>query len=100
MEMAEQVIQERHPGLVVFTADRYKQLFSFPETLTLESCGFKAGMSRIDKNLTTLPPGERFVLIEKNACSFLRPIQWDMEHLLLCSSAMALILLYLSMGMN
>ena len=60
MEVAEQVVQDHHPGEEVFQAARYRQLFSYPGNLTLESCGFKPGKSHIDKNLTTLQPGKLY----------------------------------------
>ena len=48
---------DRHPGEAVFDNSQYLSLFSYPETLTLASCGFVLGRSRTDNKLVSLSPG-------------------------------------------
>lgn len=59
LEMCRKEIMHRQPGETVFHPGHFGCLFSFPETLTLTSCGFVPGSSFLDKQLATLPPGEQ-----------------------------------------
>ncbi|XP_064601115.1 filaggrin-like [Liolophura sinensis] len=54
LSVSKQKILEVHPGVVVFTASRYKCLFS--ESLPLSTCGFTPGSSQIDRYLASIQP--------------------------------------------
>ncbi|KAK2168180.1 hypothetical protein NP493_1241g00000 [Ridgeia piscesae] len=56
LEMCRKEIMHRQPGETVFQPGRFGCLFSFPDTLTLASCGFVPGTSFLDTQLATLPP--------------------------------------------
>lgn len=56
LSVSKQKILEVHPGVVVFTASRYKCLFT--ESLPLSACGFTPGHSKIDRYLASIQPGK------------------------------------------
>lgn len=56
MNAVEKKIRKLHPGEMIFDICRFKSLFSFPESLTLTSCGFLPGHSRTDQVMLSLPP--------------------------------------------
>ena len=61
-----QEITDCHPGQRIFDPARYQRFFSYPDTLTLEACGFVAGKSRLDRTLKTVSSGGR-------ECAYLCP---------------------------
>ena len=57
MEVKKQVIMKTHPGEHVFNADRFGQLFSYPDGLSLASCGFNPGRTYLEKQLASISTG-------------------------------------------
>ncbi|KAI0243383.1 hypothetical protein LSAT2_012197 [Lamellibrachia satsuma] len=56
LEMCRKEIMHRQPGETVFHPGHFGCLFSYPETLTLTSCGFVPGSSFLDKQLANPAP--------------------------------------------
>jgi len=71
-------VPDHHPGEQVFDSSCYLMLFSYPETLTLSSCGFVPGRSRTDNKLVSLSPGKNaaFCFDVKQCHFFFILIQW------------------------
>ena len=57
LHVVESVIQDCHPGEVVFDPSRYQCLFSYPDTLTLAACSFVPGSGYVDRYLASAEAG-------------------------------------------
>ena len=65
MEVKKQVIMKTHPGEHVFDANRFGQLFSYPDGLSLASCGFVPGRTYLEKQLGAISTGKEEPRVRK-----------------------------------